>query len=96
MTRNRRVIVIVIGPAEFEDINEFTHQEQILELSSLLGNSWRKLGLWLGLKVAALENIQDDHHADQEAQGHAMLLKWTRTSKATKSKLREAVMKLPE
>ena len=66
----------------------------MLDLSRSLGDSWWMLGLRLGLTYACLENIEYDHHKDQEAQGFQMLLEWTKRQEATKSKLCQAVEQL--
>ncbi|XP_062511096.1 uncharacterized protein LOC134187002 [Corticium candelabrum] len=81
-------------PTDLEQINEFVCGQNMLDLSRSLGDSWWMLGLRLGLTYACLENIEYDHHKDQEAQGFQMLLEWTKRQEATKSKLCQAVEQL--
>ena len=72
-------------------VNEFNSGELFLMLSANLGHEWKSFERYLGLKSAAIENIEADHLSQNGTKFH-VFIQWTRQGTASRTALHNAIL----
>ena len=76
---------------ENEELNEFNSRDLFVMLSANLGHEWKPFARYLGLRSAAIENIEADNLSQRE-RSYQVLIQWTRQGTASRTALYNAIM----